>query len=74
MSSFNVVQIIPSLESGGAERGTIDVSNYLSKLEINNNIISNGGSLLEETDKNFTTHFKLPVNSKEINIYAYNRS
>ncbi len=36
MSSFNVVQIIPSLESGGAERGTIDVSNYLSELGINN--------------------------------------
>jgi len=71
MSSFNVVQIIPSLESGGAERGTIDVSNYLSKLEINNNIISNGGRLLDETDKNFTNHFKLPVDSKNFIIYPF---
>ena len=69
MSSFNVAQIIPSLESGGAERGTIDVSNYLSKLEINNNIISNGGRLLEETDKNFTNHFKLPVDSKNFIMF-----
>ena len=65
MSSFNVVQIIPSLESGGAERGTIDVSNYLSELEINNNIISNGGRLLNETNKDFTNHFKLAVDSKK---------
>ncbi len=64
MSSFNVVQIIPSLDSGGAERGTIDVSNYLSELGIINNIISNGGRMLDETDKNFTNHFKLSVDSK----------
>ncbi len=69
MSSFNVAQIIPSLESGGAERGTIDVSNYLSELGINNNIISNGGRLLNETDKNLTNHFKLSVNSKNFITY-----
>ncbi len=71
MSSFNVAQIIPSLESGGAERGTIDVSNYLSKIGINNNIISNGGRLLEETDKNFTNHFKLPVDSKNFISFPF---
>ncbi len=71
MSSFNVAQIIPSLESGGAERGTIDVSNYLSELEINNNIISNGGRLLNETNKNFTNHFKLAVDSKNFIKYPF---
>ena len=71
MSSFNVVQIIPSLESGGAERGTIDVSNYLSELGINNNIISNGGRLLNETNKNFTNHFKLSVNSKNFATFPF---
>ena len=69
MSSFNVVQIIPSLESGGAERGTIDVSNYLSELKINNNIISSGGRLINEIDSNFTNHFKLPINSKNFINY-----
>ncbi len=71
MSSFNVVQIIPSLDSGGAERGTIDVSNHLSELGINNNIISNGGRLLNETNKNFTNHFKLPVDSKNFVIFPF---
>ena len=28
MSSFNDAQILPSLTSGGVERGTIEVSNY----------------------------------------------
>ncbi len=71
MSSFNVVQIIPSLESGGAERGTIDVSNYLSSLGINNNIISSGGRLINETNKHFTNHFKLAVNSKNFFTYPF---
>ncbi len=71
MSSFNVVQIIPSLESGGAERGTIDVSNYLSKLGIKNNIVSNGGRLLNETNKDFTNHFKLAVDSKNFIKYPF---
>ncbi len=71
MSSFNVAQIIPSLESGGAERGTVDVSNYLSELGIVNNIISNGGRLLNETNKDFTNHIKLAVNSKNFITYPF---
>ncbi len=46
MSSFNVAQILPSLDSGGVERGTIEVANYLSELNLKNNIISNGGRLI----------------------------
>tara|TARA_B100001057_G_scaffold184260_1_gene184973 strand:+ start:4333 stop:5460 length:1128 start_codon:yes stop_codon:yes gene_type:complete len=69
MSSFNVAQIIPSLDSGGAERGTIEVSNYLSELKINNNIISNGGHLEAELNTDYTRHLKLSVNSK--NFFNY---
>ena len=31
MKNFNLLQIIPSLESGGAEQGTIDVANFLGE-------------------------------------------
>ena len=31
MSSFNLVQIVPSLDSGGVERGTVDVANFLAE-------------------------------------------
>ena len=69
MSSFNVAQILPSLDSGGVERGTIEVSNYLSELKINNNIISNGGHLVGELDKKYTNHIQLPVHSKNFINY-----
>ena len=69
MSSFNVAQIIPSLESGGAERGALDVSSYLSELKLKNSIISNGGHLINEINKNYTAHFQLAVHSK--NFFRY---
>ena len=40
MSSFNLVQIVPSLDSGGVERGTVDVANFLAKKKIKNFIIT----------------------------------
>ena len=69
MSSFNVVQVIPALESGGVERGTIDVANYLAELKIHNSIISNGGSLESELNQEFIDHLKLPVHSKNPLLY-----
>ena len=69
MSSFNVVQVIPALESGGVERGTVDVANYLADLKIYNSIISNGGLLENELNQEFIDHFKLPVHSKNPLFY-----
>ena len=31
MENFKLLQIVPSLISGGVERGTIDLSNYLDE-------------------------------------------
>ena len=72
MSSFNVVQVIPALESGGVERGTIDVANYLAELKIHNSIISNGGFLENELNQEFIDHFKLPVHSKNPILILFN--
>ena len=69
MSSFNLVQIIPSLDSGGVERGTVDVANFLSTKKLSNHIISNGGSLIQEINKRYTSHCLLPVNTKNFFLY-----
>ena len=69
MSSFNLVQIVPSLDSGGVERGTVDVANFLAEKKIQNFIITTGGKMITELDDNFTHVHKLPVASK--NFFAY---
>ena len=71
MSSFNLVQIVPSLETGGVERGTIDLANFLSNKNLSNHIISNGGKMLKNLDLKFTSHYNLPVNSKNILTYPF---
>ena len=64
MSSFNLAQVIPSLDSGGAERGTVDLANYLAGENIHNTIISSGGKMLKEVNSKYVDHFKLPIDSK----------
>ena len=69
MSSFNLVQIVPSLDSGGVERGTVDVANFLAEKKIQNFIITSGGTMIKELDDSFTHVHQLPVASK--NFFSY---
>jgi glycosyltransferase involved in cell wall biosynthesis len=69
MSSFNLVQIVPSLDSGGVERGTVDVANFLAEKKIQNFIITSGGKMIKELDDKFTHVHQLPVASK--NFFSY---
>ena len=69
MSSFNLVQIVPSLNSGGVERGTVDVANFLAEKKIKNFIITSGGKMIKELDANFVHVHQLPVSSK--NFFSY---
>ena len=64
MKIFNLIQILPSLRSGGVEEGTVDLSNYLASLKIKNYIISNGGELLSYLNKKYVEHNILPIHSK----------
>jgi glycosyltransferase involved in cell wall biosynthesis len=69
MSSFNLVQIIPSLNSGGVERGTVDVANFLAEKKIQNFIITSGGKMIKELNNKYIDVYQLPVDSK--NFFSY---
>ena len=66
MKNFNLLQIVPSLESGGVEQGTIDVANFLGEKDLGSFIVSNGGNMLTLLNSKKTKHIKLPVHSKNI--------
>ena len=66
MKNFNLLQIVPSLESGGVEQGTIDVANFLGERDLGSFIASNGGKMLTLLNNKKTKHIKLPVHSKNI--------
>ena len=71
MSSFNLVQIVPSLDSGGVERGTIDVANFLAEKKIKNFIITNGGKMISELNQEYTHVYLLPIKSKNFLSYPF---
>ena len=71
MENFKLLQIVPSLISGGVERGTIDLSNYLSEKNIKNYIASSGGILLNQLNNKNSYHIKLSLDSKNFLKYFF---
>ena len=71
MENFKLIQVVPSMESGGVEKGTIDLSNFLSKKNFTNYIASSGGNLLNYIDNINSKHIKLPLDSKNFFIYPF---
>ena len=64
MKDLKLLQVVPSLESGGVEQGTIDLANYISKKGYCSIVVSNGGRMLNQLNSKKVQHFKLPVHSK----------
>ncbi|MCQ9207027.1 MAG: glycosyltransferase family 4 protein [Omnitrophica bacterium] len=63
---MNILHIVPALESGGVETGTIDLALHLKKLGNNITVVSSGGVLAGILEQNGITHIKLPVHRKSI--------
>ena len=59
-----VLQIVPRLASGGAERGTIDVAGALVAAGWTSYVASAGGPLEHEVARAGSTHLTLPLASK----------
>lgn len=63
-SKKTVLQVLPSLVSGGVERGTIDVAAALVRAGWRALVVSQGGPLVRELDRAGAEHIALPLNTK----------
>ncbi len=61
---MNILQILPSLDVGGVETGTIDLARYLVHKGHKAIVISGGGRLVKELDKIGARHYTLPIGKK----------
>jgi glycosyltransferase involved in cell wall biosynthesis len=59
-----VLQVLPRLETGGAERGTVDVAAALVEAGWKAVVASGGGPMVRELERAGATHVELPVYSK----------
>lgn len=61
---MNILQVLPKLDYGGVERGTIDIARSLSENKHKCVVISGGGVLVSKLDAIGVKHYTLPVYKK----------
>ncbi len=61
---MNILQILPELNVGGVETGTVDFANYLVQHQHKSIVVSNGGALVATIKRQGSKHYKLPVHKK----------
>ena len=59
-----VLQVLPALEGGGVERGTVDVAIALAQAGWGAVVASEGGAMVRELARAGVTHVELPLASK----------
>ena len=67
-----VLQILPELETGGVETGTIEIASALQEKGIKNFVASQGGRMVHELEKIGVDHLNLPLKSKNYFIMKKN--
>ena len=59
-----ILQILPMLETGGVERGTVDITAAIAKAGGIPLVVSGGGPMVREVERAGGEHISLPVHSK----------
>ena len=59
-----MLQVLPSLSTGGVERGTVDIARAIVNAGGKALVASSGGDMTRELQLAGATHFELPVHSK----------
>ena len=62
----HIVQILPALNEGGVERGTVEISRELVKRGYRSTVISSGGKLVDTLTRDGAEHISLDVKSKNL--------
>ena len=63
---MKVLQILPQLNIGGVERGTLDLSKALIQKGHESFVISGGGILVDELIQFGAKHYEIPVHIKSL--------
>ena len=67
-----VLQVLPALNSGGVERGTLEISDAIIASGWRSVVVSKGGMLVDTLQKNGAKHLKINIGAK--NPFAWPKS
>jgi len=62
--TLTVVQMLPELQSGGVERGTLELGTFLSQKNHKSIVISDGGWMVPKLEKSGSIHIKWKIGGK----------
>ena len=60
----SVIQVLPALNSGGVERGAIDIALAVKEIGWKSFVVSEGGLMMKELERAGIDHINLPLSSK----------
>lgn len=63
---LTVLQTLPALHSGGVERGTLEIARALVAAGHRSIVVSHGGRLVEQLEREGSEHITLPVHRKSL--------
>jgi glycosyltransferase involved in cell wall biosynthesis len=69
-TSLKVIQILPALDAGGVERGTVEFARELVKRGHESIVISSGGRQVERLEAEGSRHIRMPVHRKSLRSLA----
>ena len=61
---YTIAQILPALNTGGVERGVVEISKALIENDFRSIVVSSGGHMESQLRRNGTIHYRLDVHSK----------
>jgi glycosyltransferase involved in cell wall biosynthesis len=67
---MKILQVLPELNSGGVERGTLELSAHLAREGHESVVLSGGGRLVGELEADGGRHIELPVGRKSVSSLA----
>ncbi|VAW76976.1 Glycosyltransferase [hydrothermal vent metagenome] len=70
---LTVVQMLPALDAGGVERGTLELGKYLTELGHHSIVISDGGRMLPDLIAQGSTHYCWDVGNKRLRTLRWIR-
>ena len=62
--NYTIAQILPALNTGGVERGVVEISKALVENNFRSIVISSGGHMEPQLRRTGTVHYKLDVHTK----------
>ena len=64
--ALKILQVLPSLESGGVEKGTLEISSAIIHAGHQSYVMSAGGRLVSELEQSGTTHIEWNIGKKSL--------